>query len=289
MNRTMNKLKIMLVAALAVAVTSCGDDDEKTPAPIASFGFEVDETNKKQVSFSNTSQNGETYAWNFGDGSGTSTEKDPSYTYAEDGTYTVTLTVTNGGGTDEATKEVTIISEPADLIANGGFDDDAEWNIISHNSSGNGLLTIADGVATFDEATDVASGNWGSEAHMGLYQAVEITEAGTYQVDLDITINGFDEVWFEVWIGTTEPVEGADYNTPAVKVLTANAWDCKDTQGTYSGSLAENYCDPNSEDGIMNGTIDLQPGTYYFVIRSGGFTFGDGGIVVDNVSMVKVN
>jgi hypothetical protein len=169
------------------------------------------------------------------------------------------------------------------LIANGGFDDESAWTIISHNASGNGLLTIADGVATWDEAIDVPSGAWGQEAHMGMYQAVNITEAGDYQFDLDITINGFQEVWFQVWVGTTLPVEGSDYGDPATMVLAANAWDCNATQGTYSGSLAANSC--NGTDGA----ISLTPGTYYVVIRSGGFNFGEGGIVVDNVSVEKVN
>lgn len=169
------------------------------------------------------------------------------------------------------------------LIVNGGFANESGWTIISHNTSGNGKLIIADGVATWDEAIDVPSGDWGNEAHMGLYQAVKVDEAGDYQFDLDITINGFQEVWFQVWVGTNEPVEGADYSAPATMVLAANAWDCNDTQGTYSGSLAANSC--NGTDG----RISLTPGTYYVVIRSGGFTFGEGGIVADNFSMTKEN
>ncbi|PLB17599.1 MAG: hypothetical protein TRG1_3558 [Flavobacteriaceae bacterium FS1-H7996/R] len=168
-------------------------------------------------------------------------------------------------------------------IANGGFDNESGWTIISHNNSGNGLLTIADGVAIWDEAIDVPSGYWGDEAHMGMYQKIEVSEAGDYQLDLDITINGFDEVWFEVYVGTTEPIAGADYGDPAVKVLAANAWDCGDTQKFYSGSLAETGCQD------LDGSISLTAGTYYVVIRSGGFTFGEGGIVVDNVSMDKIN
>ena len=167
------------------------------------------------------------------------------------------------------------------LIYNGGFNNEFGWNIISHNSSGNGLLTIADGVATFNEAVNVPSGNWGNEAHMGLYQKIVVDETGDYQLDLDITINGFQEVWFEVYIGKNVPVEGADYGAPAIRVLSANAWDCNGTQGTYSGSLAANSCNGT------NGKISLEAGTYYVVIRSGGFTFGNGGIVVDNVSMKK--
>lgn len=170
-----------------------------------------------------------------------------------------------------------------DLIYNGGFDNEFGWTIISHNNSGNGLLTIADGAATFNEAIDVPSGAWGNEAHMGLYQKIVVDETGDYKLDLDITINDFDEVWFEVYVGTTEPVAGADYGAPALKVLAANAWDCGGTQKFYSGSLAETGCQN------LDGRISLEAGTYYVAIRSGGFTFGEGGIVVDNVSMKKVN
>jgi hypothetical protein len=118
---------------------------------------------------------------------------------------------------------------------------------------------------------------------MGIYQAVQVAEAGNYQLDLDITINGFEEVWFEVYVGTNQPVAGSDYGDPATKVLSANAWDCSDTQKFYSGSLAATGCQN------LDGRISLTAGTYYVAIRSGGFTFGQGGIVVDNVSMTKLN
>ncbi len=276
MKSMMNKLSLISMLATACLMISCGDEEDPVEAPIASFTFEVvDQT----VTFTNASKDGVTFAWDFGDGTGTSTEENPSYTYAEGGTYTVTLTATNEGGSDDSEKEVTVQSAAAeDQIVNGGFDDESAWSIISHNASGNGVLTIADGVATWNEAIDVASGTWGSEAHMGLVQSVEV-EAGSYQFDLDITIGDFEEVWFEVWVGVDAPVEGADYSAPATRVLSANAWDCNDAQSNYSGSLAANSC--NSTDG----SITLEAGTYYIVIRSGGFTFGEGGIVVDNVSM----
>ncbi len=44
------------------------------------------------VNFTNTSNNGTTYAWDFGDG-GMSNEENPTYTYAEPGDYNVTLVV----------------------------------------------------------------------------------------------------------------------------------------------------------------------------------------------------
>ncbi len=51
-------------------------------------------TNGPAVTFTNSSQNGLSYLWDFGDGS-TSTEKNPVHTYALPGEYTVTLSAAN--------------------------------------------------------------------------------------------------------------------------------------------------------------------------------------------------
>ena len=251
-------------------------------APVA--GFTV-ETSNLTATFTNTSTNATSYSWDFGDGSGTSSEVNPSYTYAAEGTYTVTLIATNDASvSDEFTSEVMVeAAVVTNLIVNGAFDDESAWSIIQHNGSGNGVVTISDGVAVFDEITDIPSGSWGNEAHVGINQAVTV-EAGDYFLDMNITTNGIDELWFEVWVGTEAPVEGSDYGADqgAERVLAVNAWDCADTK-TYSGSMAATNC--NDEDG----TITLEANTYYVVIRSGGFTFGDGGVIIDDVTMVEVN
>jgi plastocyanin len=57
--------------------------------------------NNKTVSFTNTSQNGRQYQWDFGDGS-MSTEENPTHEFAENGTYTVCLTVEDDQGCEKA-------------------------------------------------------------------------------------------------------------------------------------------------------------------------------------------
>lgn len=75
-----------------------------------SAGFTVS-TNVFVANFTNTTPNGTSYSWNFGDG-GTSNQVNPSHTYSADGTYSVTLTATNNCGTNNFTQDVLVTSLP---------------------------------------------------------------------------------------------------------------------------------------------------------------------------------
>ena len=276
---------LFAVLLLVTAISGCKKDEEEPKIPISSFQFEVSEENPLEFTFKSYSKYADTYSWDFGDNIGTSTEENPTYTYLDGGSYEVVLTVGNSVGTHKHTKEVTAINpEAKNYIENGEFDDESIWTIISHNGSENGVLEIANGVARWDEAIDVPSGSWGQEAHMGMYQVVEV-EDGNYKIDLDITTNGIDELWFEVWVGPNEPVVGSDYNegSGATRVLSFNAWDCAATNAVYSGPMSEASCHD------LDGSMELAAGDYFVVIRSGGFTFGQGGIIADNVTMIKLD
>lgn len=74
------------------------------PVPNANFDFT---SSKSVVSFTNTSTNGESFLWDFGDGN-TSTEENPEYTFSRLGDYTVTLTTTNSLGTNSSEQVVSI-------------------------------------------------------------------------------------------------------------------------------------------------------------------------------------
>lgn len=64
------------------------------PDPIASFNYGGSMETPAVITFTNTSQNADSYLWDFGDGT-TSTETNPSKTYNTKGTYTVKLTAKN--------------------------------------------------------------------------------------------------------------------------------------------------------------------------------------------------
>lgn len=89
-----------------------------TDMPTASFSYEIDGT---AVNFTNESENGTSYDWNFGDNEflpSTSTEEDPSFSYLTDGSYIVTLTVTNDCSSVEYSSTIDIAT---DIVTSENF------------------------------------------------------------------------------------------------------------------------------------------------------------------------
>ncbi|MDG1477234.1 MAG: PKD domain-containing protein [Vicingaceae bacterium] len=89
---------------LIVSSINCADTFIQTieiipPVPVSNFQGPASGCRALEVQFTNTSEYGNTYLWDFGDG-GTSTQFEPSYTYFNPGVYTVTLTVFGDGGQD---------------------------------------------------------------------------------------------------------------------------------------------------------------------------------------------
>lgn len=75
----------------------------ESPTPIADFGDSATGCEPLEVAFTNRSQFGNTYEWDFGDG-GTSNSENPTHIYFEEGLYTVRLRVT--GFTQTKTDEI---------------------------------------------------------------------------------------------------------------------------------------------------------------------------------------
>jgi PKD repeat protein len=243
--------------------------------PIASFTVAK---SGLEATFTNTSYFGESYLWDFGDGEGTSTEENPTYTYTAEGTYTVKLTVSNTDGSDEVLTDVTF-GASLNLINNGTFTDDSGWTIVNQYEAANtnGSVTIADGVATFNETT---SSDW---KHMGIYTSVEL-EPGTYQFDMDMTYTSINDIWGEVYIGASQPFDNSEYSGDQQVLKAYNAWDCGGIK-TYSGSAIASGCDGSANPGQFEITSS---GTYYILFRTGGGTYGTTGIVIDNMSLLKI-
>ena len=82
-----------------------------TPPPgglAASFAFlPTTPTQGQQIQFTDTSTGASAWDWSFGDGT-RSSARNPAHTYAVRGTYTVTLRVSNGVGSSQTTKTITV-------------------------------------------------------------------------------------------------------------------------------------------------------------------------------------
>ena len=185
------------------------------PNPIANFKWAPSEAMlpEGEVHFYNTSTEGKTFFWNFGDGVGSSTEQSPVYNYKNLGLYDVQLTVTSENGCVDDTlvkQSIKVIGEglikfpnafiPNVYGGNGGFYDTPDYkNEVFHpvfSGIVNYKLFIYDrwGQLLF-ESSDVNVG-WdgyykGKLCEQGVYvyrAQGRFTNGKTYDVRGDVTL-----------------------------------------------------------------------------------------------------
>lgn len=128
---------MFLAAILSVPLlfNSCEEDDpEPAEDPVASFQYEISEENYLEVSFSNFSQNAETYSWAFGDGE-TSTEENPVHTYAEAGNYDVVLSAVNADGVSADFSQTIEIKDPNSAIVLLAGEISKTWKLYRNETS----------------------------------------------------------------------------------------------------------------------------------------------------------
>ena len=169
------------------------------------------------------------------------------------------------------------------LVSNGTFDDSTGWTVINHYEAENtmGSVTISDGVATFAETDSAEEGAW---KHMGLYTEINLSE-GNYQFDMNIEYNEINDAWGEVYIGSSAPVAGSEYNGDKQVLKVFNSWECGNVK-SYAGQATAIGCDSSANPGRFSLNSEA---TYYLLFRSGGASYGSSGVVLDNVSIKAVN
>lgn len=223
-------------------------------APVAGFSYQLAGFS---ASFTNTSSNGTSYSWDFGDGSDPSTAVNPSHTYGQAGSYTVTLSATNECGTVTTTQVVSIQGAPP-------------VPAISANNT-NGCLPFSTQF-TDQSAGNPTAWNWtfqgGTPATSTAQNpSVSYNAAGTYEVTLEVTnIFGTATQTFPAYI-TVQAAPSAGFNfvanqttvtfTSTSQNATSYAWNFGDNNtspeenpvhtysapGTYNVSLsASNNC-----------------------------------------------
>lgn len=107
LNNSFKVLSLLVLAFAMVLFVSCDKEEPTAPDFRVAFSFSPESPKAgEEVTFTNASNGGTTFAWEFGDG-GTSDEKNPAYTFGKAGTYSVVLTV-DGNASNAATKDVTV-------------------------------------------------------------------------------------------------------------------------------------------------------------------------------------
>lgn len=241
--------KFIFPALLVLMCIGCGDDDDPTPTPmpttqdpIASFQFEIDDTDFLKVNFTNFSQNASSYAWDFGDGN-TSTQESPSHTYADGGTYTVKLTASEGSASAEKSEDVTVTNPNEAALALTGSTSKT-WKLYREGVS-----------MSLGPNADDPGGYWTGLTNDGsrpcLYEQEFTFHAdGTYEYD--------DKGMFWAEYGIFNNVAGCEtnviaeacYETSAVEMINA----CGDDVSAWgAGSHTFEY-DPSTGSLTLNGT-----------------------------------
>jgi len=161
-------------------------------------------------------------------------------------------------------------SLPPNLVQGGNFNtgDESKWTV--SDITPGVTVSLANGKALY------SGGSWGQAA---IYQAVQVQANQKYQVDMNVAGSGATDVWFEVYVGKSEPQQGHDYNDGGIR-LSLNTWDgCGHTP--FDGLLTEISCT-----GVGKGVVQFgTSGTVYLLIKSGGANLGTTGISVDNVQI----
>ncbi|MEZ5055977.1 MAG: PKD domain-containing protein [Saprospiraceae bacterium] len=240
---------VSLIVANANGRDTITLDDYIMVSDVPTSAFTSSIANFTEVSFSNNSVGGTSFAWDFGDGN-TSTLSDPTHTYATDGTYTVTLETSNLCGTTTTTESVVIVTLPT-----------AEFSV-SNN----------DGCAPFSvDFTDLSSSNvtsW-SWSFTGGNPAtsndqnptVVFNNAGTYDVVLTVSNSAGNDIQTKTGLITvgTEPVAQFTSNVNLAQVSFTNAsngaidysWDFGDGNSSTEVNPVHTY----AQDGTYTVTL----------------------------------
>ncbi len=307
-----NSFSVFLLLFAILFISSCGEDDEpdEVVLPFAGFTLEVGAENTLTVSFTNTSLDGESFAWDFGDNIGTSTEENPTYTYTASGTYTITLTVTNSDGDDSTTEDVTVSGFGPNLVVNGDMSDaSAGWTSVPLwvNDDNGTEHRITEGVFRFQNAEDGEGGRFQWSNHF-IQQEIPLEAGSTYQFSADVSsTSGTLATWFEVYLVNAAPIDestiGGDATQIAIKSF-GEGEDCTATE--FSGDIIEiaancsainNFVNLIGNDGQFTVSAeDLSAdGTIFLVFKAGSGFAPEGeiagfreGIDLDNVVIQKV-
>lgn len=230
-----------LVLLLPVFLFSCTKDPE------AGFFIELDKPKiGQEIFFNNTSQNAETFEWDFGDGY-ISTDKHPVYKYRLTGTYDITLTAySKKGEEDKAILTITVV-EPSLLVIEvleywseepvGGASVILYPSLADWDSQKNAIIegfTDDDGIVVFSDLDPIVHyvDVWEENHDNYLLKEEDVAFIMTQQIVPDKI------QWFVAWVDVVDHGKGTarGERTMVIKRLERKA-EGKIYPGTYSGTM----------------------------------------------------
>jgi len=227
--------------ATLVAINTSGTDTATATIQIGTVpgtGFSSS-TSGLVATFTNSTTNGTSYSWDFGDGS-TSTETDPTHSYTADGVYTVVLTATNACGSSTVTQTVTITTPPSANFTAGPLTGCPGMTVVYDNTSSDNATTFA---WSFPGGTPDTSSLENP--------AVVYNTSGQYDVTLIASNSaGADTVVFVNYIQVgSAPVAGFSSTSNGAVVsftnsstnATSYSWDFGDNSGSSEANPVHTY------------------------------------------------
>lgn len=271
--QTIKNLTKLLVLGILLISTACATDFNPIKNPTsedAAFSFTFDKENPNKVILAATPSQANWYThWDFGDNS-FSEGYETSKIYLKKGDYDVRFKVFTEGGSAEAIQTVVINDDfkGQNILQNGEFTGSDPWVI----------LPISDGVnISFDNSNAHWTG--GGYGQVGIYQPFTVLANNLYQISMDIKGGPLSNAWFEVYVGMEAPVIGGpDYADGGIR-LNLNTWEGCGGE-PFDGDFSEYTC--------VQGAATFKfpkAGVAYLVIRGGGESYGDNGVIIDNVAI----
>lgn len=183
-------IKILCLYFTLISFNACDNSNEESVNQnglVAKYTF-VKETMPGKVTFINTSENADSFEWDFGDNT-TSTIQNPVKTYTQTGEYTVTLTARNSA-TDASgtyTSNVSIFVFAGGLVSNGNFESGTSpWTSGVTNPIGLTQL-ISQGGNTYFSVNVTAAGN-PFDVNLS-HKGINLIQGKTYRLTFDAWSN----------------------------------------------------------------------------------------------------
>jgi PKD repeat protein len=183
MIKSIKFFSLMVVVLLNLTACTTEDDTVTKPELDARYTY-VLESAQGKVTFINTSENADSYLWDFGDNT-TSATQNPVKIYAQTGEYTVTLTAKNTAkGTSKTFSSiVSIFVFEGGLITNGNFGGGiSPWTLGTINPIPANLLVTENGNTYFSINVTAA----GNPFDVNLSQkGINMVQGKTYRLTFD--------------------------------------------------------------------------------------------------------